>query len=187
MKKWAAILMACLLLTGAVMAEGKTESESAPQTRQTIVMMEGMEEEIQETLFDSGLGYSIWYEADRLVPSEQYGHVTFVPVDGGEEPVISLMIVQAEIAKEQAEAFLGEAVGGYEPTAEISEPVWETLENGVVIGTVDAMEEGRIDRFYLVMGGDQVLCITATYPLEAAEGFGVRFDRMVKTIGFDAV
>lgn len=180
MKKFLAILTACMLLCGAAMAE----TTSAADTRVSVILIEGTEEEITETLYESEQGYSLWYDAERLVPTELYGHTCFAPDATIEEPAISLLIVDTDINPEDGEAFLGEAVGGYGPEAEISEPAWETLENGITIGTISAVEEGVVYRFYLVMDDVNVLCLTATYPLEAAEGFGVRFDHMVRTIEF---
>lgn len=180
MKKILAILMACMLLCGAAMAE----TAAAGDTRASVILIEGMEEEITETLYVSEQGYSLWYDAERLLPTELYGHTCFAPDGMIEEPAISLLIVDAEINPEDGEAFLGEAVGGYGPEAEISNPSWETLENGITIGSISAVEEGVVYRFYLIMDDVNVLCLTATYPQEAAEGYGARFDWLVRTIEF---
>ena len=41
-------------------------TSAAAETRQGVIALEGMEESIEETLFESDLGFSFWYPADRL-------------------------------------------------------------------------------------------------------------------------
>ena len=183
MKKYLAFFMICaLFLSGAAIAG----TENQPETRTATILLEGMEETIEKTRWDSADGYAIWYDAARVAPGDMYGHGYFAPTDAEDETEISLIIVKTEIDPADGKAFLGEAVGGYGPEAEISEAVWTTMENGITIGTISATEEGVVYRFYLVTDDINVLCITATFPMEAAEGYGIRFDHMVRTIEFSA-
>ena len=97
------------------------------------------------------------------------------------------MIVPSEASAAHAEGLLDEAVGGFGPESEVGEPRWSTTADGFLLGAVDAKTESEMFRFYLVTNDKAVLLITACFPHEAAEGFGVRFDRMAESIAFSGV
>jgi len=179
MRKLLAILMAALLLIAPALAEAPAENV---QTRTSVFEIEGMAEEVVETLYQAEK-YSLWYPAGMLKPTDYYSNISFVPVD---ETVtnVSFLVVPTEVPAEEAEAFIAEATGGYGPEWTISDVREMATENENVVLTVEAAYEGEIHRYYLVQGFDGCLCITAMFPLEAAEGYGVRFDALVKTIGF---
>ena len=177
MKRWIAALL-CLMMLGCCAAAEET-------ARVHEMIMEGMSEQVNETLYQSGDGYELWYPSDYLTPGEQYGHDCFCPVGADEENDIYFLIVSGQADPADAEALLGEAVGGFGPDAQISEVSWTTTEGGALLGSVQAVEDGMFYRHYLVTDEeDELLLITACFPAEAAEGFGVRFDRMAQTISF---
>lgn len=183
MKKWLVMLLCLIIASGCAFAE-----ELPADTRMSQIELEGMIEAFAETKHTGGSGYTIWYPSEYLAPAQRYGHDVFVPVgaENAEENDVYFMIVPVDIAPEEADSLLAEAVGGYGEEAVIGEKAWKELGNGVSVGTVQAEEDGVIWRFYLVTDGNSVLCITACFPREAAEGFGVRFDRMADTIEFES-
>lgn len=176
MKRWIAALLCLMLLTGCAFAEDAT------RTREMI--LEGIAEEVKETLYRDEGGYSIWYPSEYLEPGEQYGRPCFYPVGHQNESEIYFLIVEADANPADAEGLLAEAVGGFGPGAVISEPKWTTTESGALLGSVQAQEDGTVYRYYLAAGEEKLLMITACFLEEAAEGFGVRFDRMAETISF---
>lgn len=178
MKRWLAAMLCLLTLTGCAWAEENVRVHE--------MMLEGLPEQVNETMYQSDNGYELWYPSDYLTFSEQYGHDCFCPVGAEEESDIYFLIVSGQADPADAEALLGEAVGGFGPDAQISEVSWTTTEGGALLGSVQAVEGGVYYRHYLVTDEeDELLLITACFPAEAAEGFGVRFDRMAQTISFE--
>lgn len=176
MRKLLAILMAALLLVSPAL------SEAPAQTRTSVIELEGISEEFVETLY-AGETFTLWYPAELLMPTDYYGNLSLVPVDETATNV-SFLVVPTEVPAEEANAFIAEATGGYGPEWTISDVRDMVTENENTVLTVEAAYEGEIHRYYLVQGFDGCLCITAMFPAEAAEGYGVRFDALVKTIGF---
>ncbi len=189
MKKMIAFVLSLMLTFSCAAAEEQTVGCPAaePLQRTAVMMIEGQSEEVTETQFFSAGGCEIWYPSEYLVPVSRYGRDCFVPVGAGEESETYFMIVSSDAETADAEALLTEAVGGFPPEAEISEPVWSTTADGSLLGSVDARMDGTVYRFYLAGNDDALLLITACFPLEAAEGFGVRFDRMAETIAFSGM
>lgn len=164
-----------------IMAVSSIALASPVQTREGVIMLEGMEEPVTETLYESVNGFSLWYPADTFAIVQENGNDVIRPADASIEGV-SLIIVPVDIPVEESEALILEATGGYMPgEAEISEIAEWQLESGLNVKSVDALCEGVINRFYLITGHDRVYCLTATYSLEAAEGFGARLDHIVAT------
>ena len=180
MKRWIAALLCLMLMTGCAFAEDTTRVRE--------MILEGTAEEVTETLYRNEAGYSLWYPSEYLQPGKQYSHPCFYPAGDQGESGIYFLIVEAEANPADAEGLLAEAVGGFGPDAVISEAKWTTTESGALLGSIQAAETGVIYRFYLVTDEwDELLMITACFPEEAAEGFGVRFDRLAETIAFDAL
>lgn len=176
MKRWMAAVLCMLMLSCCVSAEETVRVHE--------MLLEGINEQVTETLYQSGEGYEIWYPSDYLTPGEQYGHTCLYPIGAEGEGDTYFLIVPAQADPADAEALLSEAVGGFGPDAQISEPVWTTNESGALLGSVQAEEDGVIYRYYLAAGAEELLLITSCFPAEAAEGFGARFDRMAETISF---
>ena len=172
MKRVFAFILAFILMT--VCAAGA-------QTRESVITLEGMEEKITETLYESPNGFSLWYPDDTFMIGDFYGNDRLLPADETIEGV-ELIIVPVDIPVEGSEGMIYEAVGGYmDGEAEIGEIEEYSLASGLDVKTVQVLCEGIISRFYLITGNDRVFCLTAMYPLEAAEGFGARINAVVET------
>lgn len=189
MKKLLSLVLAFLVvLAGAAFA-----GAALPATRTSVIMLEGVEEEITETQHIDGNGYSIWYQADLFTLETPDGQAHFFAIGStaeGEEPGLLtsesyMLVVPVEILYEDTDAFLAEATGGFDPAvAAIGEPAAVTLENGIEIKSVLVTEAETAYGFYIVTDGTDVLCVSTVCPVEALEGWGARFDHAVKTITF---
>ena len=183
MKKVLAMVLAMLMMAVPVFAES-VEETAAPEERVRVAVLEGMEEEILEYQYECEGIYTMWYDYENYIVADFYGHPMFVPVDEtAEEHTASFMVVVSEIAVENADALLGEAVGNYDPE-NVGEVLTVETEQGTVVKSIEVTEEDHVTRFYLVVGETQVLCITAEMPIDALEGAGVRFDWMAQSIEF---
>lgn len=195
MKKFLVFALAVLMFATPVMAEGNRNAETTvnqqevaeEQTRTATIEIEGIEEEVLEYQYVSESGYTLWYSAEHFEPLDYYDNAMFVPVgETTEENTLSFMVVPTEVAVEDADSMLAEATASYDPetVGMINEM---TTEQGIVIKSVDVDENDQVTRFYLVIGEDRVLCITAQLPVEALEGAGVRFNKMAESIEFTDV
>lgn len=148
--------------------------------------IEFSEEAAEETGFDSAHGYSISYPAGQMEYVQMYGHDCFVPAGStAEDSASSFLIVPSDVKPEDAENVLTEATGGYTGEYTLTEYPVKTLDSGAVVGSVQVEQDGVVYRFYVVSGGNDVLCITATYPAADAETVGVIYERMTETIEFE--
>lgn len=167
------ILALALLVAGLALAEGA-------ETRDRAIQIEGTEEIIHETYFASENGYSLWIPDGFSVTGGE-GMDTIYAADA-EEDSVNLTVVPAQIDPAESDAFLAEATGGFDPeTAQISDPTEWTLESGLNVKSVEVTFEGEIYRFYLISGEDMIYCLTATFPEEAAEGYGARLAEIVES------
>jgi hypothetical protein len=172
MKRVYVFILAFILLAGSV---------ACAQTRESVIILEGMEEKITETLYESPDGFRLWYPEDMFRIEDFYGNDRVLPADETVEGV-ELIVVPVDIPTEEAGAMIAEATGGYmEGEAEIGEIEEYSLASGLEVKSVQVLCEGMISRFYLITGNESVFCLTAMYPLEAAEGFGVRINAIVDT------
>lgn len=167
------ILALTLLIACIALAEGAATHERA-------IQMEGAEEIIQETYFASENGYSVWVP-DGFSVSSGVGSDTIYAADA-EENSVNLTIVPVQIDPSEGEAFLAEATGGFDAeTARIGEPTEWTLQSGLNVKSVEVTFEKITYRFYLISGEDMIYCLTATFPEEAIEGYGVRLAEIVES------
>lgn len=177
MKKVSAFILGFIL----VFCANPVFAQEMP-ARESGVVIEGIEETISETRYESENGFALWYPSETFRVYSEYGHETIVPLDETVDDV-SLMIVPVDIPVDQAEAFIHEATGGYMPDeAVISEITEWKLDSGLNVKTVQATLAEEIHRFYLITGEESVYCVTAMFPLEALEGYGVRLERIVSTM-----
>jgi len=176
MRRLIAVLLCAVLFAGCAFAE--------EQTRTGTIILEGMTEEFEEARYQSADGYELWYPSEYLEAGEKYGHDCFYPVGAGEESDIYFMIVPSDADPADAEALLSEAVGGFGPEMAVGEIQMTNTLDGALMGRVQAAGDGTVYRYYLIADDRNMLLITACFPEEALEGFGVRFDRMAATIAF---
>ena len=74
------------------------------ETRESVIVLEGMEEKIEETLFDSPLGFSFWYAKDRLetYPGEAEGTEVVAVAALYSDDCMLLSVITPEEAEEYA-------------------------------------------------------------------------------------
>lgn len=160
-------------------------SETAPQTKDGTIYLEGMPETITLTLFESERGYRLWYDAGMFafVPADEGNDVdTFKPASPDALDGVSLSVNYSS----QLDYSLEDA----------GQDVQKSLkENGYTVTPVDTNELFPAYQFFGFHGvkGDSIMetyivaaeegqyYITSQYPLEAAEGFGGRLRYIVST------
>ena len=114
MKKILALLLAAALLGGAALAE------TDEQTRTRDITIEGVTETINETLYTSSSGYSIWLQdgwAWQVATDETAADETVVAEDAAEEATDETTWLEAEETGESAEdgTWLGDESLNYAP------------------------------------------------------------------------
>lgn len=114
MKKILALLLAAALLGGAALAE------TDEQTRTRDITIEGVTETINETLYTSSSGYSIWLQdgwAWQVATDETAADETVVAEDAAEDAADETTWLEAEEAGESAEnsTWLGDESLNYAP------------------------------------------------------------------------
>ncbi len=146
------ILLAALCLFQAL-------SASAELTRGSVIALEGMEETIEETLFESPRGFVFWYASERLEAYESEGGALV------RNPYSDDHMTLTPVTEEEALKYLAEPAGDRTET-EIRR---ETKDGRILFGILIA-ENGR----YLRADGE--------YALEAAEGNAKFFRRVLDSV-----
>lgn len=161
-----AFLTVLLLLNGCALAQSTTMLET--------YSVEGNDETGTVTLFESMYGYTLWYDAARMVyvaPSEGTNEDLFVPSKDAQTTGVFFSVVMGgktldytlENALEDQRRTLEE--NGYDVVSQDSE-----ILTGVSLSGIEEIRVLETDRgFYYV---------TVRYPFEAAEGWGARLSRM---------
>ncbi len=181
MKKFPAILAMILALFPMLGAL----SETAPQTKEGTIYLEGMPETVTLTLFESEQGYRLWYDAGMFAfapaQEEEYEDV-FRPASPDAVEGVYLSIRYSS----QLDYTLEDAGQDAEKSLK---------ENGYTVTTIDTSElfpayrsfgfhginvESILDT-YIVEAEEGQYYITAAYPLIAAEGFGGRLRYLAST------
>ena len=114
MKKILALLLAAALLGGAALAE------TDEQTRTRDITIEGVTETVNETLYTSSSGYSIWLQdgwAWQTATDETAADETVVAEDAAEDAADETTWLEAEESGESAEnsTWLGDESLNYAP------------------------------------------------------------------------
>lgn len=114
MKKILALLLAAALLGGAALAE------TDEQTRTRDITIEGVTETVNETLYTSSSGYSIWLQdgwAWQTATDETAADETVVAEDAAEDAADEMTWLEAEESGESAEnsTWLGDESLNYAP------------------------------------------------------------------------
>ena len=183
MKKLFCLLLALMLIAISACAEAPEEAK-APETRTRVLETEFGVSEITETYF-AYENFSLWYRADKLKAGFYFDHADFTPADAAEEDrSTSYLIVKADIAPEQAENMIAEATGGYDDTWTIAMNREFETDGGNRVLSVDANNGLEIHRYYIVVGEESCLLITAMYQADIAEEDVFFLDVMTKTIEF---
>ena len=210
MKKILALLLAAALLGGAALAE------TDEQTRTRDITIEGVTETINETLYTSSSGYSIWLQdgwawqtatdetaADETtwleveesgesaenstwLGDESLNYAPDVYVPDGSADTSLTVQPAFGLTADDADSMLGEASYTEDAEAVVGEIEAFTMESGVEAKTVEVVSGGVCYRYYFIPGDSFSLCVTAQCPEEAAEGHGARMAEMVASIAFVA-
>ena len=160
-----------------------------PEKRTGTVTIEGTEEVFTEVQYISDNGYTLWFP-ENMTASTIHGHEGFQnqPTEG-EGNVQVILVPEGDMTLN--ESYLKEAAGNYKESGEykkVTVSKVKTLkaeDNNVTIKKIEVVHDDTADRFYMVKGKEAALLITVTMDKEALEGWGVRVDHMIQTIGFE--
>ena len=146
---------------------------ASAQTREGVIMLEGMEEPIEETLFESPQGFSFWYANEAL---EAYN---------GEEGNMEGAIVAALWSDD----FMILSVIPEEDALDYADDFDESIVDMAAAGRVQAdvyrdLEDGRYYFLTLIAENGQYLRAVGEYSQEAAEGNAKYFDRVLDSVEF---
>lgn len=148
-------------------------SGSVAETREGIIMLEGMEETVEETLFESAQGFSFWYVNDRVKAAyhedDDIDGVVINALYSDDQMVISI-ISEEEIAKYAGNYPVN--IKELSQNSNLRLELYNVLKNGKYkFGTLIA-EKGR---YCLAYG---------SYSAEAAEGNAKFFQRILDSFRF---
>lgn len=151
------------------------------QTRECMIIIEGYEEIITETLYESPQGFRIWYPADIFAVTHEDGNDYIDSVDGIIDMCVAIVDgrMSYEAADEMMDADIEMSIAnGAEILGEIE--TW-TLDSGMTVKHVDIAYNDEYNPIYYLYGSGRVFCISCHYPAEAAEGFGARIEQMISS------
>ena len=143
------------------------------ETRQGVISLEGMEETIEETLFESPSGFSFWYPNQRLEAFfDKAGSVEGVYVGSlYSDDGMTLSVISGKDAEEYAEE-LGQSIVKMAAGSRVQIDVYRELENG---------------RYYfltLIAENGQYLSAVGDYSEEAAEGTAKILQHVLDSVAF---
>ena len=146
-------------------------SPASAETRQGVIALEGMEEPIEETLFESPQGFSFWYASDRLeadswAADNAEGAVVVNPYS---DDRMTLSIITEEEAARLARASRADMPDPSDESRAQTE-LYRKPEGGMISFCALIAENGR----FLRAAGE--------YSLEAAEGTAKFFDRVLDSV-----
>lgn len=146
---------------------------AAGETRQAMIELEGMKESIQETLFESTLGFSFWYADEKLEAYEGQAHTLEGVVVAGlySDDYMVLSMITEEDAKEYAED-CDEDIMAQSAVSRVETDLYRELENGTYYFLTLIAQNGK----YLSAVGE--------YTQEAAEGTAKYFQRVLDSVAF---
>ncbi len=147
------------------------QSVALTETRQGVIALEGQEETIEETLFESSLGFSFWYASDRLEAYQNVVHNidgVYVEALYSDDYMILSMITE-EDAEEYTED-LDENIVEKSASARVQMDVYRELEDGRYIFLTLIAENGQ---YFRAIG---------EYSQEAAEGNAKFFQRVLDSV-----
>ncbi|MBQ6234127.1 MAG: hypothetical protein IJJ80_11540 [Clostridia bacterium] len=143
------------------------------ETREGVIALEGMEETIQETLFESPQGFSFWYANEVLeaYPGER-GNIDGVVVTSlYTDDAMVLSVIPEEDAIEYTRDF-DESIAAQAADGRVQADIYREPENG---------------RFYfltVIAENGQYLSAVGDYSMEAAEGNGKYLQRVLDSVTF---
>ena len=148
-------------------------SPAGAETREGVIMLEGMEEPIEETLFQSSQGFSFWYANEGLEAYEgERDNIEGVIVTARySDDYMILSMIPQEDAEEYAEDLEGNILE-QAAAARVTADVYRELEDGEYYFLTLIAENGQ---YFRAVG---------QYSQEAAEGNAKYFDRLLGSVAF---
>lgn len=144
---------------------------AAAETRQAVIVLEGMEEAIEETLFRSPQGFSFWYPPDRLeVYNGSIGVMEGAIVTGLYSD--DSMILSA-ITEEEAAEYAGDSG---------TDIVMQSASSRVQMDVYREEENGRIYFLTVIGENGQYVSAVGEYSLESSEGNAKFFQRVLDNV-----
>lgn len=170
-----------------------TETEESKETFKGIIMLEGMEEEVNYRTYYSESGYQINYDVDRFPVTSENGVDTFMAENINPEiyPYVFFNIYKAEYTDDKRE-FTGNLQVLDKTTNKVLSN--NAPKENVKIGDYDAIHYKYIDgnqwnslvrHIYVISLEKDDYVIHSNYFLEAAEGYGARILAMLDTLIID--
>lgn len=148
-------------------------TSAAAETRQGVIALEGMEESIEETLFESDLGFSFWYPADRLEAYEgEADNIEGILVGGlfSDDHMVLSMIPEEDAVEYAEDLDIDIVEQSY--ASRVQMDVYRELENGTWYFLVLIAENGQ---YFRAVG---------EYSMESAEGNAKFLQRVLDSVTF---
>ena len=140
--------------------------------------------EITEAKYVDESDFSLWYNFESLKPSEYGGQLCFIPVDEEDSLKSSSVIIIVPNEPGETPSPLEEVTAMY-PEESISEFVIISNDSGIMIESVEIIDEGKINIFYIVSFEDVSINITSVISEEEADLYKDDFQRLVESISFE--
>ncbi|MFT4143485.1 MAG: hypothetical protein QM644_03435 [Mobilitalea sp.] len=160
------------------------------------ITIEGMEEEVNYSTYQSDYGYQMDYDVDRFTITSENGIDTFMAENPDPElyPYVFINVTRSEYKGEKTDLSTGD-----NNLAVFDEYSKQTLstnapKDNVKLGDYDAIHFQVIDgdqwnslvrHIYLIRFDKTYYVIETNYFLEASEGYGARIKAMLDTIVFE--
>ncbi len=161
-------------------------AEPLPDTKEVVMIIEGMEETVELTLHESQLGYYIYVDKDNYQVEELNGADKITPVALDPDlPEVFMEINRAENIdpQDKASQLKSELEGEYEEVSQV-ESVQNPLQGYYLYATQGDQGDDKGVRYYLVEDHQgNSLVIKQQLFMEAWEGHGARFDQMLEEFG----
>lgn len=171
-------------------------SEDVSTTFKGTVTLEGMEEEVNYSTYQSDYGYQMDYDVDRFTVTSENGMDTFMAENLDPElyPYVFINITRSEYKGEKTDLSIGD--NNLSVYDEYSKQTLSTNapKDNVKLGDYDAIHFEVIDgdqwnslvrHIYLIRFDKIYYVIETNYFLEASEGYGARIKAMLDTIVFE--
>lgn len=184
MKRCSVILAMMLAISPMLGALAET-APAVPQTKESIIYLEGMPETVTLTLFESEQGYRLWYDANTFIYApageEEYEDV-FRPANPNAVEGVYLSVryeYKEDYTLEDAGRDMEKSLqdSGYQVApVDTSEMFPACRSFGFHSVNADSAKDT-----YIIEAEEGQYYITAAYPLIAEEGFGGRLRQTVAT------
>lgn len=160
-------------------------AEANPNTRVGTIEMEGTQEAVNEALFESPRGYQLWIDTDRFAyvePDEGSDIDSFEPLLPDALDGVGLYINYSsqlgytlDMAREDVQKVLVE--NGFTVSELDAKPLFP---DDIACGFHAIKGDMVVDK-YIIAAKDGAFYLSLAYPIEAAEGFGVRLNHMASS------